>query len=122
MWSLKGYDEINKNDDTEWVIPAPHIENTFIGCKTGAEYKGAVVADGFDPDKTLKDLCNLYPGIPEKLLSFYIAKTVVPVCTSGLNLGDKLIVLCNSTSATLRNVSTDTIIPLWTDLDTTIYI
>jgi hypothetical protein len=118
MYGIRGYAENDSSSDTEWVIPAPHIDNTFVGCTTGAEYQGGVVTDGLDPDVTMSLLKKLYPGIPEKLLALYLVQTTVGLHTGSFKVQDKLAVMCGRTSAMLRRRSDNKMITLWKNLDT----
>lgn len=117
---------------TQWVIPAPHIENMFItvpmpylGPLAGGEpCLAAEVRGGLeDPEALLGDLCKLYPGLPKALLSFYILQVAVKLNTDPeYQVGRRYRVFCNSSSARLQNTATLNITELWTELKTEIYI
>lgn len=104
----------------EWVIPAPHLENTFVDIAQGQLCIGAEVRDGFDPDTALTVLCNLYTGLPKALLSHYILNTAVPLNsgTEPPEVGTRFRVFCDQTQARLQNISTQKTLPLWDNFET----
>lgn len=124
--------EIIPPEFTQWVIPAPHIENMFItvprpylGPLAGGEpCLAAEVRDGLeDPETLLGDLCKLYPGLPKALLSFYIFQVAVKLNTDlECQVGRRYRVFCNSSSARLQNTVTLDITELWTELSTEHYL
>ena len=107
----------------EPVIPSFHPPNTFLGATSGATCMSAKLKTGPDPDLVRAALADLFPGIPEELIAFYVVRTAVAVNKyTPSSPEDVYRIFCDDTKAILQNVRTQELIPLWEGFDSTKYL
>lgn len=114
----------NTAKEGEPVIPNFPLGNLgrFLGIRSqGLAYEAQVAESNEDPDALLATLVKTYPGLPQAYLQGILVDTLVAASQKAVP-DHQYRVFVTPDRATLQDVKTGDLLPIWTDMNTERYL